>query len=280
MLKFLLVLVALTVAGCATSSGVREFQTYAKIFDEVVEASDTVLNEMAAQERKQRIRALDGKSISDRLERADISVFAPSADPPFVASLRFAVQSVATMNGVLLAYAEGQALEVMKEDVKQLQAAGIGFETLQTSDLVSPLLVTRISQLEEGLDVLIGIGSREAFRKELASSSDKINNLLDVVLSHSTIAFRTLTSSEFREYQTVQFTNAARAAELRQKIATKREMLAEWLHLIELSQQALNKAIAASAEKSGLEYRLVNTAVLLGDMKARADRIKRLAAQN
>lgn len=276
MRKFFLFPLLLILVGCGTTAGVREFQTYSDAFAAVVEASDSVLNEIAAEERTKRIRALDGRGISDKLERKDISTFAPSADPPFVASMRFAIHSVADMNNILLAYAEGRSLDALKKDVEDLRSAGLGFSVIETASAAVKEMNSGILILNEVLGVLGGIGSREAFRVELTKSSDKINAVLDVLLKHSTTTFRTLTTSERREL----LSNASNASEIRKKIATEREMLAEWLHLIELSQVALNKAVQASSAQPDRNGRLVEAAVLTGDLRARAERIKRLAAQN
>ncbi len=267
-------------AGCGTTAGVQEFQTYATAFSSVVEASDSVLNEMAAEERVKRIRVIDAGAaggISDTLERKDIPIFAPSADPPFVASMRFAVHSVADLNDILLAYAEGRALDGLKADAAGLQEAGLGFRVTDVADPAAKAINAELEILGEVLGFASGIGSREAFRTELIKAADQINTVLDVVLGQSTTAYRTLTSSEFRA---LRGSTAAQADQIRQDIATEREMLSEWLYLIELSQDALNQAVAAASSKPDQNTRLVEAAVLTGDLRARADRIKRLAAQN
>jgi hypothetical protein len=264
-------------AGCGTTAGVQEFQTYASAFSSVVEASDSVLNEMAAEEKTKRIRVIDGNSISDTLERKDIPLFAPSADPPFVASVRFAVHSVAEMNGILLAYAEGRALDGLKEDVAGLQAAGLGFSATEVAEPAAKAINAEILVLGEVLSFASDIGSREAFRAELVKASGQINTVLDVVLNQSTTAYRTLTSSEFRA---LRGSSPEQAVQIRQDIATEREMLAEWLYLIELSQVALNKAVSAATGSPDQNTRLVEAALLTGDLRARAERIKRLAAEN
>ena len=273
--SFGLALIAL--AGCGTTAGVQEFQTYASAFSSVVEASDSVLSEMAAEEKTKRIRIIDGGSISDTLERKDIPLFAPSADPPFVASVRFAVHSVAEMNGILLAYTEGRALDGLKQDVAGLQAAGLGFSATEVSEPAAKAINAEILILGEALSFASDIGSREAFRAELVKASEQINTVLDVVLNQSTTAYRTLTSSEFRA---LRGSTPEQAAQLRQEIATEREMLAEWLYLIELSQVALNKAVSAASGAPDQNTRLVEAALLTGDLRARAERIKRLAAEN
>jgi len=277
MLRSPVILSVLVLAGCGTTAGVQEFQTYATAFDSVVEASDSVLNEMAAEERAKRIRVIDGGGISDTLNRSDIPIFAPSADPPFVASVRFAVHAVAELNAVLLAYAEGRALSGLKADVASLQEAGIGFSAVETTDAAAKAVNVEIAALGEVLDFAGGIGSREAFRQELVKAADQINNLLDVVLNQSTTAYRTLTSSEFRALRGA---TGDEAAAIRQAIATEREMLAEWLYLIELSQSALNEAVTAAAGAPGQNARLIEAGLIAGDLRARADRIKRLSAED
>jgi len=277
MIKRSLGLAIFVLAGCGTTAGVQEFQTYASAFSSVVEASDSVLNEMAAEEKAKRIRVIDGNSISDTLERKDIPLFAPSADPPFVASVRFAVHSVAEMNGILLAYAEGRALDGLKEDVAGLQAAGLGFSATEVAEPAAKAINAEILVLGEVLSFASDIGSREAFRAELVKASGQINTVLDVVLNQSTTAYRTLTSSEFRA---LRGSSPEQAVQIRQDIATEREMLAEWLYLIELSQVALNKAVSAATGSPDQNTRLVEAALLTGDLRARAERIKRLAAEN
>ena len=277
MIKRSLGLAIFVLAGCGTTAGVQEFQTYASAFSSVVEASDSVLNEMAAEEKAKRIRVIDGNSISDTLERKDIPLFAPSADPPFVASVRFAVHSVAEMNGILLAYAEGRALDGLKEDVAGLQAAGLGFSATEVAEPAAKAINAEILVLGEVLSFASDIGSREAFRAELVKASDQINTVLDVVLNQSTTAYRTLTSSEF---PALRGSSPELAVQIRQDIATDREMLAEWLYLIELSQVALNKAVSAATGSPDQNTRLVEAALLTGDLRARAERIKRLAADN
>lgn len=263
-------------ASCGTTAGVQEFTTYAKAFDSVVEASDAVLNELASEERTTRLRSIDRGSVSSKFDRKDITVFAPSADPPFVASIRFAVRSVADLNGILLAYAQGRPLDILKGDVAALQASALGFEKVDATDAASKALKGEIAILKEALDVLAGIGSREAFRTELIRTADGINAVLDVVLNNTQVAFTTLTASEFRALRGV----GANTAAINEEIAGEREMLAEWLHLIELSQVALAKAVKAAGAPGGRNERLIEAAVLSGDLQSRVERIKRLSAAN
>jgi len=263
-------------ASCGTTAAVREFTTYAQAFDSVVEASDAVLNELASEERTTRIRSVDRGSVSSKFDRKDITVFAPSADPPFVASIRFAVRSVSDLNGILLAYAQGRPLDILKGDVAALQASALGFEKVDATDAASKALKGEIAILKEALDIFAGIGSREAFRTELIKTADGINAVLDVVLNNSQVAYTTLTASEFRALRR----GGASSAAINGEIATEREMLAEWLHLIELSQVALAKAVKAADTPGGRNERLIEAAVLSGDLQARVDRIKRLSAAN
>jgi hypothetical protein len=276
MKNIVLVIGVCGLASCGTTAGVREFTTYAVAFDSVVEASDAVLNEIASEERVTRTRTIDRRSISNKFGRKDIAVFAPSADPPFVASIRFAVQSVADLNAILLAYAQGRPLDILKNDVAMLQVSALGFEKVEATDTASKALKGEIALLKEALDILAGIGSREAFRTELANTADKINAVLDVVLNNAQVAYTALTASEFRSLRGA----GANSASIQEDIAKEREMLAEWLHLIELSQAALSKAVEAAAAPRGSNTRLIEAAVLSGDLRARVDRIKRLSAAN
>lgn len=274
--KIVVLIAVLGLASCGTTAGVQEFTTYAEAFDGVVEASDVVLNELASEERATRVRSIDRGSVSSKFDRKDITVFAPSADPPFVASIRFAVRAVADLNGILLAYAQGRPLDILKGDVAALQASALGFENVDTTDAASNALKGEIAILKEALDVLAGIGSREAFRTELIKTADRINAVFDVVLNNTQVAYTTLTASEFRALRG----GGANAAAINEEIATEREMLAEWLHLIELSQVALAKAVKAAGTPGGRNERLIEAAVLSGDLQARVDRIKRLSAKN
>ncbi|WP_299655749.1 hypothetical protein [uncultured Tateyamaria sp.] len=276
MKKLVLLMAFSALANCGTTVAVREFTAYAEAFDGVVEASDTVLNEIAAEERLTRKRTIDRGSVSNKFTRDDISIFAPSADPPFVASMRFAVQSVADLNGILLAYAQGRPLDVLKKDVNALQVSALGFEKQDTGNGLSGALNGKIAVFEEALDVFAGIGSREAFRTELSKTAGKISDVLDVILDNAQVAFTALTASEFRALRG----NPPNAAAIREDIATEREMLAEWLHLIELSQSALSQAVSAAGSSVDRNGRLIEAAVLSGDLRARVDRIKRLSAAN
>ena len=274
--KTVLLIGVWSLASCGTTAGVQEFTTYAGAFDSVVEASDTVLNELASEERATRIRSIDRGSISAEFDRKDITVFAPSADPPFVASIRFAVRSVADLNGILLAYAQGRPLDILKGDVAALQTSALGFEKVEAKGEAFKAVKGEIALLTEALDILGGIGSREAFRTELVKTADKINAVLDVVLDNTQVAYSTLTASEFRALRR----GGADAAAIKEDIATEREMLAEWLHLIELSQVALSKAVEAAGASGGRNEKLIEAAVLSGDLRARVDRIKRLSSAN
>lgn len=276
-MKYLVLLLGLCVlTSCGTTAAVREFTAYAEAFDGVVEASDAVLNEIAAEERLTRQRTIDRGGVSDKFTRDDISVFAASADPPFVASMRFAVQSVADLNGILLAYAQGRPLDILKKDVNALQVSALGFEKLEAGNGLSDAMKGKIAIVEEALAVFAGIGSREAFRTELGKTAGKISDVLDVILDNTQVAYTALTASEFRALRG----NPPNASVIKADIATEREMLAEWLHLIELSQSALSKAVSAAAPSADRNARLIEAAVLSGDLRARVDRIKRLSAAN
>jgi len=271
-------------AGCGTTAAVREFQTYALAFDAVQEASDAVLTEIAASERKSRIDLIDNDKtggISDELKPANIAIFAPNADPKFVGSMRFAVNSVAQFNDVMLAYAEGRALGILGSEISSLRSAGVGFETPAKD---SGTAVTDISKSIKGLNIalelLAGVGSREAFRTQLKASGQELDAVLAVLIKHSDVAFKLLTGDDFGDLRIAVQIDKSAVSEIRDKIAKDREMLAEWLYLIQLSRAALAEALAAIGAPQSSSARLVEAAVIAGDLRARAERIKRLAIED
>ena len=271
----------LALSGCGTTSGVREFQTYARAFDAVEDASDAVLNEIAASERREEISLLDSASnlrISETLLRQDIALFAPSADPPFVQSMRFAVASVAKFNDAMLAYAEGRAIGILTNQIGEIRAAGVGFEAPVAGAEAG--FSNPIKKLTIGLEILANVGSREAFRSQLSGAVLELDNLLDVLINNSDTAFKSLTAPDFAELRNVRQVNSPEANSIRARISKKRAMLAEWLYLIQLSRSALADAVAAIEAPQSSSSRLVEAAVVAGDLMARADMIKRLATEN
>lgn len=277
--KHSLILAVMGVSACGTSAGVKEFELYAEAFASVADASDVVLNEIAAEERLMRRHAMDAKSpfgISHNFKRVDISTFAPSADPKLVASLRLAIDSVVAMNAVLLAYAQGRPLDLLKEELADLETIAADASKLAALGEGVTAVEAALKPIEAPLKVLASVGSREAFRTELIKSAQIIHAVLDAVLDNSTAAFTALTQSEFKALRE----GGSGQDTVKQDIATEREMLAEWLHLIELSQVALTQATAAVGQPSRDETDLINAARITGELGARVERIKRLSAMN
>lgn len=268
-------------ASCGSTAAVREFQSYKLAFDAVEDASDIVFADIAVSERKTRTELIDASArngIADTLDRGDIAIFAPSADPPFVAALRFAVATVADFNDIMLAYAEGRALTRIKGEVRSIRSAGVGFAAV-ADDKGSPIgeVGGSIGALNVGLDALLAAGSREAFRQQMRVAGGDLDRVLDTILKHSSTAFRLLTQDEFAELRLASATNPSAVPDLQQRIATKRAMLAEWLHLIDQSRGALAAVLVALDHPQSSQSRLVDAAVLAGDLRARAAQIKRLA---
>jgi len=277
-LRYLLVFVALI--GCGTTAGVREFQSYARAFAAVEAASDVVLAKIAAAERAQSVALIDELSpdgISGRLPRENIVIFAPSADTPYVASVRYAIRSVLQFNDVMLAYAEGRAVGVLKGQIRDIQAAGIGFIAPEAAQQTA--LSAALPALNTALEALAGAGSREAFRAEMRDSADELDTVLEGILNSSETAFATLAGPDFTALRAIRSQSSKPAEAIRVRIAKKRELLAEWLHLVQLSRAALADAVASiDAPQSG-SAQLVEAAVIAGDIMARADMVRRLAGE-
>jgi len=281
MLRFSTLSLYVVLSGCGTTAGVREFQAYSAAFSAVEEASDAVLIDIAAGERAARINQIDGRAqfgISTDLDSRDLSTFAPNADPTFVAAVRYAINSVERYNQTLLAYAEGRSLSILKGQISDLNNASIGFTAMPP--VKGADLLGKIGFLKDLLDVAVGVGSREAFRIELREGGEALGQVLDEILKYSDVAFDMLTGTDFRELRVVSGGNETRAAALRTSIAKKREMLAEWLYLLQQARAALDGAVRAIDVPQTAGQRLVETAVIVGDLRARAERIKKLAVEN
>ncbi|MFL4468360.1 hypothetical protein ACERZ8_00180 [Tateyamaria armeniaca] len=278
----LLCAVTALVAGCGTTAGVREFQTYTAAFNSVYEASDAILTEISAAERAAEIDLIDGpaaQGVSSDFDPANIAIFAPDADPPFVAATRFAINSVLQFNDILSRYAAGRALIVLRDESQSIRDAGLGFADPNAENLGSDFadISKSVRVIRELFSVLEGAGSREAFRTEMRRSGTELVKLLDLLVSKSDIAFDLLTQDDFAD---LDFASGAQAAEIRNRIKTEREMLASWLYMIQQSRGLLQQTMNAIDAPQSASSRLVETAVIAGDLRARAEMIKRTAIEN
>jgi len=177
---------------------------------------------------------------------------------------------------VLLAYAEGRAVGILKGQISDIQGAGIGLIAPAAGDAAA--LSSALPALNTALEALAGVGSREAFRAEMRGSAEELDTVLNAILDSSETAYATLTGPDFSALRLIR-SNSKAAAAIRVRIAKKRELLAEWLHLVQLSRAALADAVASiDAPQSG-SARLVEAAVIAGDIMARADMVRRLAGE-
>jgi hypothetical protein len=265
--------------GCGTTAGVREFQTYTAAFDSVHEASESVLTEISIAERAAEIELIDTPSaqgVSSDFAPENIPIFAPNADPPFVAATRLAINSVLQFNDIMSRYAAGQGFSILRNDAQSIRNANIGFGDpdlgADYADISASLTV--IKQL---FVVLEGAGSREAFRTEMRTSGAELTTLLELLISKSDIAFDLLTQDDFAD---LDFASDSEAEEIRDRIRAEREMLANWLYMIQQSQSLLEISMDAIDAPQSASSRLVEAGVIAGDLRARAENIKQAAIQN
>jgi len=299
--KLCLPWVLLVCSGCASTAGVAEFESYAAAFDQVAISAEPLLVKLRLSERKIGMADIDAGekvnrakvpkididasndvSIAERFDVAHASYFAKSGDPPFTAAMRFSVDSVRRYNATLLRFARGEALEQVQADLSSSLTEGKAFMTafnlVDAAGSATPGIGVAINALNEVLDAASQTGSREAFRTDLRNNGEKLQLLLTEIRNSTPSAFDTLTrDSRSALVLAVAISDQAAIDSNRKQIEKARELLGEWVQLVNISSTALAAAISAIDADSGAAGRIASAAALSADLRVRALRVRELA---
>lgn len=286
------ILVGLTATGCVSRAGIAEFQVYNNIFVEAASAAEPIIAILRNEERVlKRGRINNGKTengvavdvasgIAINFDPAHAEILSDTADPPFTHAVRGAVAVLQSYNEIMIKYAEGTALDALRAEAKKLQNEAIGAASTLAGAAGGSFALgagakVALGTIEEVAGTLSKSGSRQAFRAELVKREPEMLTLLDELISSTVVAYDLVT----RRSQRVVLRGAATANAEREKVETRRKMLAEWVVLLRNSKIALRSAVAAIKDGGGTFALVSGSAEAMAEIHSSAQRIRDLAAQ-
>lgn len=276
--------VLLTLAGCASNRAIPEFALYLSTYEAAAATVDTVLNEFEGVERerslnlarndgitpirlhklirdradgtltrasleaelaasRERIEANNG--FDDRFHPIDSVYYATNQPPPVTAAFRRSFAAIGAYNDVLEVYAEGRALDDLKNEAVGLagsinrlaEVVGAGSTVLQLTLPGGPLIGT-------GLEIVTAMGqagSREAFRREIVRLQPAIDETLVTMREASPRMFRLFTS---RLRDRVKDADTPAEEDL-EAIEKYRVVMSNWVVALNSTQAALQRVVDA-----------------------------------
>lgn len=282
MLRFcsVLWLLVLSLSGCATAPPVEQVRAFANASDAFNAASQPLLDELALAERARAWRIVkspkDGakdvlavplgggttRQLLLDLPADQVLALATVGDPPATAALRKGVGTIKHYAAVLVLLAENQNADAARAELGILAANVTGVAALipgaqAGSALVTPLL----SALQPLIDGAIAEKNAEEFRKLVVNASPKIKELNARLRDSAEPTFRAIASEE----RAVIVSGKGNNAEAVERIDAYRVVLANWLVLLGLVDQATDQLAMAVANP--------NSAVTLGSLAELSTRI-------
>jgi len=310
------------VGGCVSTAGLPEFRAYQDAFTQAEAASAAILDELAVAEREAARRlirsgqepvttvpavaaeAVGGAAVTSspalsrtdraRIERdgfddrfyvRDAVYQADLGDPPGTAAIRRSLDSVAAFNAVVLAYAEGRALDELKAQAGVLAtdvSAALSAVALPLGvpGLALPGLLPALKLVQEGADAALQAASREAFREAVLARQPTIDAILVEVRDTAPTIFSLLTRGLSRAAKDLRDEDRAAEAEAAVvKIESYRRLLANWVILLDQTRSALAATIVAIKGPRDQTAALADVARSTAGLRERTARINALLVE-
>lgn len=300
-----LALLGAMLAGCASTTGLREFRVYQSAFDKADAASAQILDELAVAEREaaQRLIAAGKDPV-----KVDPPTSRPSAqmlrsqgfdqsfyivdsvyetdigDPPGTAAIRRSLRAVADFNTIVLAYGEGRGLDELKASANlvatQATAAASAVALAAGTTLAIPALAPALGLVNEGMDVALQAASRAAFRDAVVARQPAVDQILVGVRDTAPEVFSLLTRNIATDAKNAW--EDRRTADLQAAVAKLdgyRKLISNWVIMLEQTRQALALAVAAIEGPPDQVAALADVAQGAAELRDRSTRINRLLVE-
>jgi hypothetical protein len=249
-------------SSCGSHKGVAEFELFRNGYVATYETGDMILDRLAVAERE--AFELTDMLNKEKEKTPDLVVFDPknaayyskAVDPPGTAAFRRSLKAVQTYNDALYGLASGQTAEVIAARFSQLGAIGTS-ATLEASIILgAPQMASGVTAVNTAIELLKPLGelaldftTREEFREELLENAHKMQDILDATKKSTPQIFDMLFAKMI--YNSYENNRGLLKEEDVEKVKTTRELMANWVILLEASQLALKETVAAIKKDSG-----------------------------
>lgn len=262
------IIIACTLSSCVANNGIAEFQTYRSAYTSSIEAGQSILDRFAIAELE--IHGLMSPKISTTSVSFDpnqSAYYSNAVDPPATAAFRRSLQAVQAYNEALYGLASGQTAEAIAANISDLSAIGASAagEVGGVAAAIVPgaavgvaaftTAATAVNGVVKTLEPLntfaLGFKTRDEFRKRLLAEATTIDDILETTRNNSSNVFDALLAKTVHNATSFERGNKGFTADEIKKIEQTRELMSNWVVLLDGTRLALNRAVLASQDTSG-----------------------------
>ncbi len=245
----------LIVSGCDTYRGVSEFNSYRDTYTAAKGVGEGMLDRLAVSERTLYQTAYPFDPLSSPFEPSSAPYLVTSVDPPATAALRRTLAAVTSYNDALYALASGQEGAAIAGKITRLSTIGAGAaddlaalgapELQKVGGVAAARAVNTVLAAFEPLAAqIIDFETRADFRKMLVAEEPTIRAALKACRDQTPAIFEGIRGAVVtRESGPTSRGTLSPAA--KSQIDSTRLAIANWVVLLDLSDDALQAAVAA-----------------------------------
>ena len=267
-------------SSCATNRGIVEFGVYRDAYVSAAETGQSILDRLAIAEREIHERISPPINATNiKFNPDEASYYSKAVDPPATAAFRRALRAVQMYNDALYGLASGQTAEAMAANISRLSAVGAsaagelgGLASTAvpgaaagaaTFTAAAAGVNATVKALEPLNAFALGFKTRAEFRERLLSEYHTIDQILKTTRDKTEVIFHALFATTvddsietFEDLEPITEADTGRVGELKdekiKKIKQTRELLSNWVILLDGSRLALNQAVIAVEDTSNV----------------------------
>lgn len=267
----------LLVASCGTNRGIAEFEAYRFAYDAAAETGESILDRLAAAEREinDLLDPPPTKATQVTFDPNKAAYYSKAVDPPATAAYRRALQAVRAYNDALYGLASGETAAALAAKVSAISglvasapgeiAGPTGAAVGATFTAAANAVNAAVKGLEPLTAAVIGFEARDQFQSRLLEEAGTMDGILLTMRTKTTDIFDALFAPTVFEANDSFERGGQLRPEETEKIVAVRELLANWVVLLDGSRVALDAAVTAVADESsgGLVTGLIVTSMEL-----------------
>lgn len=251
-------------AACDTTRGIAEFEAYRSSYAKASETGDAILDRLAVAEREIFISLEPVSTQAPPFEVDKAAFYTDVVDPPATAAFRRSLLIVHRYNEVLHGLASGATAEMLAGRISAFSAAVTStsgeLATLipaggaaATGGVIGAITAvnTAVQAVRPLTQLAFGFRARGEFRQRLLGDRDKIRNILSTLKEQTPAVYDALVTQLYSR-ATEERLRPEQRTEIRQRALVTRQLLANFIILIDASSSAFETAAAAvSADDAG-----------------------------
>lgn len=248
----------IALSGCAPNRGIVEFSAYRDSYVEAATAGEQVLDELAGAERALYAIAYPFDPKKSEFDPALAAYYVDGGDPPATASYRRVMAAVTAYNDALYGLASGQDAAAVAGRVGRLAALGAGASAELVGGAALSVAATQsvnvaVAALAPLTAELGRIVSGARFRARLLEEAPTIRAAIDAARASTPRVFNALRDSVVTRVQDDQARFGQLNAEEIAGITRMRDLMANWVILLDAARAALDVAADAAAKGGSFE---------------------------